>query len=124
MAKPRVLDVGNCRPDHAAIRHLLSSKFDAEIAQAHGPSDTLKALKESHFDLVLINRKLDQDYTDGIEILKLLKSDEKLGTIPVMLITNYPDHQHAAVELGALRGFGKLELDTPETFERLSAVLA
>lgn len=92
--------------------------------QAHGPSDTLKALHDSQFDLVLINRKLDQDYTDGIEILKLIKSDEKISSIPVMLITNYPDHQDAAVALGALRGFGKLELDKPETFERLSAVLA
>jgi hypothetical protein len=40
-----------------------------------------------------------------------------------MLITNYPEHQDAAVEAGAIRGFGKLEFDNPETRETLAAVL-
>ena len=124
MAKPRVLDVGNCRPDHAAIKNLLTSKFDAEVVQTHGPTDTLAALRDSQFDLVLINRKLDQDYSDGIDILKEIKSDSQLSSTPVMLITNYSEHQDAAVAVGALRGFGKLELEKPETLERLSEVLS
>ena len=37
----RVLDVGNCVPDHAAIRSLLERTFRAEVAQTHGPEDTL-----------------------------------------------------------------------------------
>jgi hypothetical protein len=40
-----------------------------------------------------------------------------------MLITNYPEHQQQAVSLGALYGFGKLELGTPETLARLKSVL-
>jgi len=66
----RVLDVGNCVPDHGAIRAAITRDFDAEVRQAHGPDDTLAALHADHFDLVLVNRKLDQDYSDGLEIIK------------------------------------------------------
>ncbi|MFO0901747.1 MAG: response regulator [Pirellulales bacterium] len=118
-----VLDVGNCVPDHAAIRGMLQANFGAAVLQAHGPDDTLAALAKGGIDLVLINRKLDQDYSDGIEILRLIKKEERYRRVPVMLITNYPDHQAAAVAEGAEYGFGKLELSKPETRERLSRVL-
>jgi hypothetical protein len=40
-----------------------------------------------------------------------------------MLITNYPEHQDAAEALGAIRGFGKLEFNNPETLARLEPIL-
>ena len=40
-----------------------------------------------------------------------------------MLITNFPEHQDAAEALGALRGFGKLEFENPETIARLKVLL-
>ena len=119
----RVLDVGNCGPDLAAISNFLTSNFDCTVDQAHGAEDTLAKLQANQYDLVTINRKLDQDYSDGIEILKAIKADAELGSVPVMLITNYPDHQDAAVALGAERGFGKLEYENPETVERLKPIL-
>ena len=73
--------------------------------------------------VVALNRKLDADYSDGLEIIKTIKADAKLSAIPCMLITNYADHQDAAVAAGAHRGFGKKELAKPETHERLKAVL-
>ena len=120
----RVLDVGNCVPDHAAIRSLLERTFKAEVMQTHGPEDTLAALKEQTFDLVLVNRKLDQDYSDGMDIVKSIKSDAALAKTPVMLITNYADHQAAAIAAGAEQGFGKLSLNQPETIERLGRFLS
>ncbi len=124
MTKKRVLDVGNCQPDHRAIQQMLEQHFGAEVVQAHTLRETLEKLRQEHFDLVLINRKLDIDYSDGIRILEAIKSDPQLTDTPVMLITNYPEHQQKAVESGALRGFGKLALSAPETIERLSAVLS
>ncbi len=120
----RVLNVGQCGPDHATIRGFLTAMFDCEVVQTHGLSDTLNELRAGHVDLVLINRKLDADYSDGIEILRAIKADDRTASVPVMLITNYPEHQDAAEQAGALRGFGKLEFDRPETKERLAAVLA
>ena len=41
-----------------------------------------------------------------------------------MLVTNYAEHQDAAVAEGALRGFGKLQYGEEETVERVRAVFA
>ncbi|HWB00819.1 MAG TPA: response regulator [Pirellulales bacterium] len=121
--KKRVLDVGQCVPDHAAIRRLVEGRFGAEVVQTHGMNDTLEELHEHKFDLVLINRKLDADYSDGIEILKRIKADDAIKDVPVMLVTNYPDHQAASVGAGGEQGFGKAELARPETLERLQKYL-
>ena len=120
----RVLDVGNCVPDHGAIRSLLERTFGAEVVQTHGPEDTLAELQRGEFDLVLINRKLDQDYSDGLDIIQRIKADAALADTPVMLITNYEDHQSDAVAAGAEPGFGKLSLNTPQTIERLGRFLS
>jgi len=119
----RVLDVGNCGPDHAAIRSYLSRNFDCEIVQAHDGPDAIAALHAGSFDLVLVNRKLDIDYSDGMDVIRDLKANPKTAHVPVMLVTNYPDHQEAALEAGAIRGFGKLEFGKPETRDRLAAIL-
>ncbi len=121
--KRTVLDVGNCGPDHASIKRMLQSNFDVNVLQAHNATDTLAILGTQPIDLVLINRKLDEDYSDGIEILKLIKADEKIGGIPVMLITNYEEHQAQAISLGALAGFGKLSLNSTQTHQRIAEAL-
>jgi len=119
----RVLDVGQCGPDHATIGSYLTRNFDCEVVQAHGIDDTLEQLRVRKYDLVLINRKLDADYSDGIEIIKAIKADNAVASVAVMLITNYPEHQAAAIAEGAAHGFGKLEFQKPETRERLAAIL-
>jgi CheY-like chemotaxis protein len=118
----RVLDVGNCGPDHAAIRQLLRP-FGCEVLQADDARGALAALQAGGVDLVLVNRKLDVDYSDGMEVIRQIKADPAFATTPVMLVTNYADHQDAAEAIGALRGFGKLEFQKPETRQRLAAVL-
>jgi CheY-like chemotaxis protein len=121
--RKRVLDVGNCGPDHAAIKRLMG-RFSAEVIQADGAADALAAIRAGGIDLVLVNRKLDMDYSDGIEVIRQIKADPEFAGTPVMLITNYPEHQDAAEQLGALRGFGKLEYDKPETHERITAAFS
>ena len=118
----RVLDVGNCVPDHAAIRELVQQHFDAEVDQAHQSADALEALNRRDYDLVLVNRKLDCDYSEGTEVIRKMKAAG--AEVPVMLVTNYSEHQDAAVELGAVPGFGKLALQAPETLELLRGYLA
>jgi len=120
----RVLDVGQCSPDHASIRRLVETNFNAEVVRTHGPDDTLAQLRKGSFDLVLVNRKLDADYSDGLDIIKAIKADPRLAGTPVMLVTNYPEHQQIAIEAGAVAGFGKLEYNLPETREKLSRFLS
>jgi len=119
----RVLDVGNCVPDHNSILRLVEDNFDAEVVQAHGPEDALDELRSGGIDLVLVNRKLDRDGSDGLEIIKQVKQDSALSAIPCMLITNFAEQQKIAVQAGAEQGFGKLELDRAETRDRLRTFL-
>ena len=124
MTKRRVLDVGNCGPDHASMRRMLTTNFGAEVLQTHGSDDTLELLKRQSVDLVLINRKLDYDYSDGTEILKQIKALPQFASLPVMIITNYAEHQAAAVAFGAIPGFGKLEINSPDTRAKLTPFLS
>ncbi|QDU59014.1 response regulator [Aeoliella mucimassa] len=123
MAMKQILDVGNCGPDHGALKRFFTKHFDCEVSQADRADDALAKLKQHPFDLVVVNRKLDIDYSDGIDVIKQIKSTPELGEIPVMLITNFPEHQQAAQAIGAIQGFGKLELDAADTVERVRAVL-
>jgi CheY-like chemotaxis protein len=119
----RVLDVGNCGVDHAAIRRLIEGRFAAEVVQSHGQAEALASLGRERFDLVLVNRVFDRDSSDGLALIQAIKSDPQLAAVPVMLITNYEQHQKRAMEAGAERGFGKAELAAADTLQRLAAVL-
>ena len=123
MAQKIVLSIGQCRPDQAAISHYLTSHFGATVLAADLSTDAYQLLRSQSVDLILVNRKLDADYSDGMEILQALCADEIWKAIPVMLVSNFPEWQEKAVALGAVYGFGKAELNRPETKMRLSAVL-
>lgn len=121
--KKRVLDIGNCQPDHGAIRRMLEEQFEAEVAQAHGWNDAAQQLQQQPVHLVLVNRLLDRDGREGLEIIRKIKGDERFRGIPVMLVTNYEEHQQRAVEAGALPGFGKRAIGDPATVEKLRPLL-
>ena len=71
------------------------------------------------FDLILVNRILDRDHSDGLAVIHHARTS---GT-PVMMITNYAEHQQRAQDAGAEHGFGKAELHRPETMKRLAGFL-
>jgi DNA-binding response OmpR family regulator len=119
----RILDVGQCDPDHSSLSRFLKSHFDVQIDRAHLLEDALDLLRANSYDLVLINRKLDKDYSDGMRILMTIKADESLSAVPVMIVSNYPDAQEAAVAAGAELGFGKAELNESRSVERVRVVL-
>jgi response regulator RpfG family c-di-GMP phosphodiesterase len=119
----RVLSVGQCVPDNGTLRGFLTGRWPVEFLTADQLDDAVRCLGDRSVDLVLVNRKLDVDYSDGMEIIRALKADPETARVPVMLVSNYPEHQAEAVMVGALPGFGKLEYGKPETATRLAAVL-
>jgi CheY-like chemotaxis protein len=122
--KKIVMDVGNCRGDHALIAMMLRSHFDVDAIRAADADEALDALETSPIDLVLVNRVLDDDRSEGIALVRRLKAAPKWAHIPVMLISNYPEAQETAVAAGAEKGFGKDDLESPETVRLLSAFLS
>lgn len=119
----QVLSVGQCGPDHSSISRFLKSSFDVVISTADTIVDAMYDLRATKYDLVLVNRKLDADYSDGGELIRLMKADPVLADVPIMLVSNYPEHQANAVALGAEPGFGKLELGKSDVVSRLEAFL-
>ncbi len=119
----RVLSVGNCSFDHGAIEGLIRANFDAEMVAASCYDDALEQLRAERFDLVLVNRKLAVDGSDGRELIERIKADPQLAETPVIMLSNYPEAQAAAIAAGAEPGFGKAELQRPETTEKLARFL-
>lgn len=119
-----LLDVGNCALDHGSITQLIEGHFDADIVWAHSPDEALRLVAERRFDLVIVNRKMDRDGSDGVELIQQIKSSPHTASQPVMLLSNYEEYQQAAVAAGAEPGFGKSQLDSPRTQELLARYLA
>ncbi len=122
MATRKVLSVGQCGVDHPAIRRLLQREFDAEVVPADSAEEALAQLRQHPYDLVLANRVFDAGGS-GLEFIGEMKADEALKSVPAMLVSDLPEAQRQAMQLGALPGFGKAALHRPETAERMAAAL-
>lgn len=115
----KIVLVGHCGPDSSYLRSAITrSVKDAKVLMADDDGELSKALAEG-VDLILFNRQLGYGFTEPegikcIERLKYLSRDTKM-----MLVSNYPDAQAAAVEAGALPGFGKRELGSQRVVELL-----
>src|SRR4051812_32971170 len=119
----RILSLGQCAADDYTLTHFLQGNYDAEVVPADTAVEALDQLREGSFNLILVNRMLDRDGDSGLGFISRLKEDPALGSIPVMLVSNYSDAQQQAVMLGALPGFGKSALSDAKTRDRLDAVL-
>lgn len=119
----RVLNVGQCGMDHGSIMRLLGQEFDAEVVSADLEPEVMAVMRRQHFDLVLVNRLLDADGSDGLKVIRSIKADPRTADTPVMLVSNYPEYQEQAVAVGAEPGFGKRDLGSAETRAALSRFL-
>jgi len=123
MSKRVVALVGHCGPDSSYLRMTISSAIkDVTVATAYDES-SLNKLLEQGVDLLLLNRQLDYGYKfdEGVELIRDLRA--KYPSLKMMLVSNYEEAQEAAVEAGALNGFGKRELGTPKVKELLRAAI-
>ncbi len=124
MTAKRVLSVGQCGADHGAISRTLHGNFGVDVVPADSLEEALQALNQEPFALVLVNRVLDGDGSQGLDVVRQIAADEKLRSIPVMLVSNYEDAQREAEASGAKRGFGKAALGSPATLARLKPYLS
>ncbi len=118
-----VLDVGSCTPDHVALNRLLTSNFDVDVEQAHTIDDALSRMRGKRYRLVLVNRIIDLDGSEGIALLRTAKLDSSLAATPIMMISNFPEARAASVEAGGEPGFGKQAIGDQETLRVLSGHL-
>ncbi len=118
----RVLSIGQCAMDHGLITQAINENFGAEVIGADTAGEALSRLEHERFDLVLVNRILDIDGSSGLDLIQQIRAE--LPDAPVMLVSNYEEHQQQAESSGALPGFGKAALNHPRTLARLKEALA
>jgi CheY-like chemotaxis protein len=123
MVAKRVLSVGQGFADHSAISRTLQTEFGVEVVPADDAAEALARLRLEPFDLVLVNRILDRDGSQGVELIKEMKADLETAQVPVMLVSNYEDSQRQAVAAGAVPGFGKAALGQPQMLGRVKSYL-
>ena len=119
----KVLSIGQCDADNQRIGKMLNSNFSIEFATANDRRDAIPKLKNQNFDLVIVDRILDSNGDEGMDIIRDLKSDGNFKKTPVMLVSNFKDAQESAVSIGAEPGFGKATLDEETTLNMLKRYL-
>lgn len=123
MATARVLDVGNCDPDHGMISAMLRQHFDVVIDRVMFVHEAIETMRANTYAIVLLNRLIFADDSPGDALLKEAKSNPQLAATPIMMISNFAEAQSTAVALGAVPGFGKAHVTAPQTRELLSQYL-
>ncbi|HZL35717.1 MAG TPA: hypothetical protein VFC78_10445 [Tepidisphaeraceae bacterium] len=111
--------VGHCGPDSSYLRMTLSGiERGVQILSADDDASLQRAL-EGGVDLVLFNRVLDYGFEDTQGVAIIGKLHKCFPSVKMMLISNYPEAQAAAVAAGALPGFGKRDLGSPRVKQLL-----
>ena len=93
----KVILVGHCGPDSSYLRMAVSSASKGvTISLAHSDA-SLDKLIDDGADLVLLNRELEYGFSTyvGVEMIQRLR--EKYPNLKMMLVSNYPEVQEAAV---------------------------
>src|SRR6266550_3331481 len=99
----KVLLVGHCGPDSSYMRMTVrSAEPGTQVSAADDQAELRQALDAGGIDLILFNRELGYGFDEdqGVDVIRYLKLN--YPTLKMMLVSNYPDAQTAAVEAGAI----------------------
>ena len=102
---------------------MLTQHFSVTIDRVMFVDEALDQMRAPRYDLVLLNRLIFDDGSEGLELVRRAKSDPELKTIPIMMLSNFPEAQSTAVAAGAEPGFGKATVSSQATVELLSRYL-
>ena len=109
----KVALVGHCGPDSSYLRMAVSQADRTIQVLAADDTGELNAVLAQGVDLLLLNREMPYGFDDseGVDLIRKLRA--KHPSVKMMLVSNYPDAQAAAVAAGGVPGFGKREIGTP-----------
>lgn len=124
VSRKRVGLVGHCSPDSSHLTMAVTAAVpDAKVIRVTDDAGVDKLLKDG-VELLLVNRKMEPGYAEAIGTDYIRRLREKHPDVKLMLISNYPDAIEASVQIGAMPGFGKNELLTPATKQKLQEALS
>lgn len=110
--KPRkVLVVDDQEINRDALEVILEDSY--EIITAENGAEALDRIKENDCDVSLVMLDLMMPVMDGFEVLKRMKSDDRMKSIPVIVLTAERSAELKALQLGAADFITK-PFDMPE----------
>ena len=116
--------IGHCGPDSSYLKAIIhKAAKDATILFADSDEE-LNTVLQQDVDLLLFNRELGYGFSDSLGVNSIARLRASNYKAKMMLISNHPDAQEAAVNVGALPGFGKREIGTPRVLKLLQEALA
>lgn len=122
--RKRILLVGHCGPDGSYIRSAVKAALGGVQFMAAEDNAQMEKAVAGGIDLILFNRELGYGFEPamGVEMIAALRG--RYPQVPMMLVSNYPDAQAAALAAGAVSGFGKRQIGTPRVTQILREALA
>ncbi len=123
MSRKKVALVGHCGPDSSFLRMAVSSADRSVEVVSADSSEELKQVLDAGVDLLLLNREMPYGFDDnlGVEVIRRIRAH--YPHVRMMLISNYPEAQSAAIAEGAAPGFGKREIGSPKVAQALRHAL-
>src|SRR5687767_13736008 len=119
----KVALIGHCGPDSSYLRMaVMSASKGVKVIGADEREELAKAIEDG-VDLLLFNRELGYGFDEemGVDVIKRLRAEHP--ELKMMLVTNYPDVQKAAIEAGAVPGVGEREVGSPRVVQLLKDAL-
>ncbi len=116
--------VGHCGPDAFALQSAVMGAIpDATLHRLNSYAELRTRTHE--LTLLLVNRVLDGIFENnsGIELIAELLGELGEQAPAMMLISNYPEAIEESVAVGALPGFGKRAMRSPQTERALRAAV-
>jgi two-component system, OmpR family, alkaline phosphatase synthesis response regulator PhoP len=95
MARILVIDD---EPDIQTLLRFNLQKEGHTITVAGNGSDGLQELRRSAFDLVLLDLMLPD--RDGLEVCRVMRSDQRLATVPIIMLTAKSEESDIVIGLG------------------------
>jgi DNA-binding NarL/FixJ family response regulator len=123
MMSKKVALVGHCGPDSSYLRMAIQrAEPGVQILSADDDAELSRVL-EAGVDLILFNRQLDYGFDDSEGVNLIRKLSKHFPRTRMMLVSNYPDAQQAALSAGAVPGFGKRDIGSQKVTQLLKDAL-
>lgn len=102
---------------------MLDRNFEVDIDRVMFVEEALEKMQSNKYALVMVNRLIFADSSEGIELIRQAKSNDDMQATPILMISNYEEAQERAMAAGAVRGFGKADIGKPSVINLLGSYL-
>ena len=116
----RILIVDDQESNVSLLRQVLSEAGYSCIASTTNPQEVCRLHRENVYDLILLD--LQMPGMDGFQVMEGLKTNDRDGYLPVLVITAQPGHKLRALHAGA-RDFISKPFDVIEVRTRIRNML-